>query len=229
MNKLAVERQTFFNLKFDLENQLLEKDDLVSQKDTQISMLKAQIKLMMNELDSAKKNNPSDQGFSGLTPLKMVKKIRGGNHQASTKTMTSQMGEYNETEATEMPSGRVQNMPQKVGGTFITTPNSIFSHRSTTSRLLVIEDNTQQELIEEKPGLPIVIGKDEDEKIIERPARASKGEENTIISQNIEEFKKRHLSKGKKTSQGAPLPNLTDRRTSDSLFGQLKSFWSGSN
>lgn len=229
LSKLAIERQSFFNMKFELENQILEKDDLIVEKNTQISMLKAQINILMRELDEAKKNSHQDGGLSSLTPLKMVKRIRGGNHQASSKNMTSLTGDYNETEATEMPSGRIQNPSYKQGGTFITTANSIFTHRSTNNKTESIEVVDPNPDIQETVLKPQQSDAEPQEKQLDKTMKLTKEEEKAKISQSIEEFKKLHLAKNRKTSQGAQGASLSDRRGSESLFGQFKTFITGNN
>lgn len=202
---------------------------MLSEKNTQISMMKAQINILMKELDFAKKNSQPDHGFNGLTPLNMVKKIRGGNHQTSSKAMISQPGDYNETEATDMPSGRLQNSSFKQGGVFITTANSIFTHRSTTNMPELGENSISKQEIVDEPTILHTGALDIKEKTPEKTPKLTKEEERAKISQNLEEFKKLHLAKAKKTNQGITSTSLSDRRGSEGLFGQFKSLLSGNN
>lgn len=135
LSKLAVERQGFFNLKFDLENQLMEKDELVGEKETQIAMMKAQIGILLREVSNEKKKGQADTGTSSLMPMNIVKKIRGGSHQTVLKPNGEAVEEYNDTAASEMPSGRLPKQAYKPGGALITTENSIFTQRSSSSTL----------------------------------------------------------------------------------------------
>lgn len=73
--KLATERQTFFNYKFDLETNLQEKEDMLEEKNLQVQMMKGQIKILSKEIDEVKKKSVN----KSLIPKKnIVKKIRGG-------------------------------------------------------------------------------------------------------------------------------------------------------
>lgn len=211
-----------------MEHQIVEREELITEKDNQIFMLKAQINILLKELDSAKKHGRQDSGIAALTPLKIVKKIRGGTQQSSTKTMVSQLGDYNETEATEMPSGRLLNQANKQGGVFVTTDNSIFTHRSISFRPEEIEVKSQT-LAAKKDELEAdMVAPDVLEKPHEKTPKLSKEEEKAKISQNIEEFKKRHLSKPKKATQGAQPSLFSDRRGSEGLLSQFRSLLSGS-
>lgn len=75
MSKLALERQSFFNHKFDLERDILEKEDLLGEKEIQIAMMKSQLKILSDEIDDLKEKQ---QQRISLIPTNLVKKIRGG-------------------------------------------------------------------------------------------------------------------------------------------------------
>lgn len=135
LNKLAVERQGFFNLKFDLENQLMEKDEMIGEKEMQISMMKAQICILLKEVNDEKKKHQPEVSLNSITPMNIVKKIRGGLHNSTQKPGGAPTEEYNDTAASELASGRLEIQPYVSGGAFITTENSIFTHRSSTSNL----------------------------------------------------------------------------------------------
>ena len=82
INKLLSERQTFFNYKFDMEQTIKEKEDLLEQKDLQISVMKGQIKILADEIDEMKKSH----NRVGLVPKNVVRKIRGGGGKSMSKS-----------------------------------------------------------------------------------------------------------------------------------------------
>ena len=73
--KLATERQTFFNYKFDMERTIQEKTEILEEKDLQVSMMKDQLKILVDEIEEMKK---AQKNSITLLPRGVVKKIRGG-------------------------------------------------------------------------------------------------------------------------------------------------------
>ena len=74
--KLASERQSFFNYKFDLERTIQEKEELLEEKNTQIEMMKEQLKILSKELDIMARRKP--EPVSLIPKGNVVKKVRGG-------------------------------------------------------------------------------------------------------------------------------------------------------
>lgn len=81
MSRLGLERQTFFNIKFSLEQEITDLKELCSEKDNQISLLKSQINILQSEVDSWKQKLKPEPNRDILHSLPhIIKTIRGGQH-----------------------------------------------------------------------------------------------------------------------------------------------------
>lgn len=59
-----------------MERTIQEKTELIEEKDLQVKMMKAQLTILADEIDSIKKKQKDSYG--GLIPRNIVKTIRGG-------------------------------------------------------------------------------------------------------------------------------------------------------
>ena len=134
IKRLALERQTFFNMKFELEKQIAERDELLSEKEIQIDMIKGQISILIREIEQLKKLQASSQPLSLMTPSNIVKKIRGGSHHNGFLGATTPINtEYSDTATTETNRMSGRKGSKHLGGLRSPPPVTLFTNRSNPS------------------------------------------------------------------------------------------------
>jgi len=136
IKRLALERQTFFNMKFDLEKQIAERDELLSEKEIQIDMIKGQISILIKEIEQLKKSQTNTQPFALMTPSNIVKKIRGGSHYGGLLGMATPINtEFSDTATIETNRMSGRKGSKHLSGLRSPPPVALFTNRSNPSSL----------------------------------------------------------------------------------------------
>lgn len=156
INRLAIERQNFFNIEAQLKNEILEKEDLLQEKEEAVKMTKAQLIILLEEIDNLKRNNKMLTANSTLIPSNVIKKIRGGNHNEKVSN-TYLNTDFNDTSiltGNEMMTAR-GGQKGKLGQVSIGKNSSSLANSFAQSRLLM----TARQLPEHEPF--VVSGREE--------------------------------------------------------------------
>lgn len=127
-------------MKFDLEKQIGEKDELLTEKDIQIGMMKSQMNILIKEIEQYKKNNANAQPLSLLTPTGIVKKIRGGNHNSGILTNSTPLNtDFSDSATLETGRGSSRFTDSKnVGRVKSPPPITLFTSRTNPSKIGII-------------------------------------------------------------------------------------------
>ena len=79
LSGLLLERQNQFNHLHNLEYEINDKEEILTQKDVQISLLKDQLKFLVKEIETIKKES-NNQSYMKLQTNNVIKTIRGGGN-----------------------------------------------------------------------------------------------------------------------------------------------------
>jgi hypothetical protein len=230
INRLAIERQNFFNIEAQLKNDILEKEDLLQEKEEAVKMMKAQLIILLEEIDILKRNNKMLTANSTLIPSNVIKKIRGGNHneKVSSTYLNTDFNDSSILTGNEVMTSR-GGQKGRPGQVSIGKNSSSLANSFAQSKLGMTADNflsMNQSLYQDAKKEIEAAGRTKDRFELSMLSSRSKGPDPSI-EQSMEEFKKRHMAKGKPTGPkeegGLPL------RKSSTLVDSMKGVMSNLN
>lgn len=232
------ERQSFFNIKYSLETQIQERNEIIQEKDHQIEVMRQQLGILIDESEDLKMKLTSKQDTIDLISGKnIVKKIRGGGGTALSspkvvepsfhgirggglglKSSAANITDCLETAATDVLTGRLSNYSGFQAAPADKTP---FGKREPPSPAKTYRSPA-------KPSRSIVTTVVlVDERVTTLPSSRHSGEDGSRKPADIEEHNRQQLARLKRvTSPRAQQPGNSSRREGG-IFGQIKNLLGG--
>lgn len=235
------ERQSFFNIKYNLETQIQERNEIIQEKDHQIEVMRQQLAILIDESEDLKLKLTSKQDTIDLiSGRNIVKKIRGGGGTAlnspkiidpqpqtihgirggglGLKSSAANITDCLETAATDVLTGRLSNYS---GFQATAAEQTSFGKREPPSPAKTYRSPAKpSRLILTNPALV-------DERVTTLPSSRHFGEEATRKTSDIEEYNRQQLARLKRVTSPRAQQTGNSSRREGGIFGQIKNLLGG--